>query len=187
MAERPACPGLERVHRATNLAELLLDAPPAWRERPMLRRRLPDGSWARSTRGQVQQAVRRVSAWLQAQGIRPSDRVGILSHNKPEWLIADFAILAIGAVTVPAYFTDPEEAVAHVFMDAGVSLILVEPGEQRQKLAGLDGVPIQPLIGEGETLAAVAADAAWDGRFKPAMPDRDDMATLMPQSPLKAT
>lgn len=179
MAERPACPGLGRARQARNLAELLLDAPPAWRDRPMLRRRLPDGSWACSTRGQVQQAVLRVSAWLQAQAIKPGDRVGILSHNKPEWLIADFAILGIGAVTVPAYFTDPEEAVAHVFRDAGVSLILVEPGEQRQKLAGLDGVPVQPLTGEGETLSAVAADAAWDGRLASARPARDDLATLI--------
>ena len=82
-------------------------------------------------------------------------------------------------MTVPAYFTDPEEAVAHVFTDAGVSLILVEPGEQRQKLAGLDDIPIQPLTGKGETLSAVAADAAWDGRLVSAMTGRDDLATLI--------
>lgn len=145
----------------------------------MLRHRQPDGRWAVRTRGQVCQAVHRVAAWLQAQGIRPGDRVGILSHNRPEWLLADFAILGIGAVTVPAYFTDPEEAVAHVFRDAGVSLVLVEPGEQRRKLAGLDEMPVLPLSGEGETLAAIAADAAWDGRLKPVMPGRDDLATLI--------
>ncbi|HXH65300.1 MAG TPA: AMP-binding protein, partial [Mariprofundaceae bacterium] len=172
------CPGLARAREARSLAGLLLEMPASWGERPLLRTRQPDGRWTSMARSQVRQSVLRIAAWLQGHGIRPGDRVGILSHNKAEWLMADFAILAIGSVTVPAYFTDPPEAVAHVFRDAGVSLILVEPGEQQQKLAGLD-MPTLPLTGEGETLAAIAADAAWDGRLEAVEVSRDDLATLI--------
>jgi len=176
--KRSDCPGLERARLATSLADLLLASPPAWNARPLLRTRQPDGQWHSLTRGEVQQSVLRIAAWLQARGIKVGDRVGVLSHNKAEWLMADFAILAIRAVTVPAYFTDPAEAVTHVFRDAGVSLILVEPGEQQQKLADLD-IPTVPLTGEGETLAAIAADASWDGRLEAVAARRDDLATLI--------
>lgn len=171
-------PGLVRARLATSLADLLLASPTSWNARPMLRTRHPDGRWSSLTRGEVQQSVLRAAAWLQSRGIKAGDRVGILSHNKAEWLMADFAILAIRAVTVPAYFTDPAEAVAHVFRDAGVSLILVEPGEQQQKLTDLD-IPVVPLTGEGESLAATAADASWDGRLEAVASRRDDLATLI--------
>jgi long-chain acyl-CoA synthetase len=180
MDERSAreCPGLGQARQAANLADLLLASPLAWNSRPLLRSRRADGLWTSLTRGQVQQSVLRIAAWLQARSIRAGDRVGILSHNKAEWLMADFAILAMRGVTVPAYFTDPAEAVAHVFHDAGVSLILVEPGEQQQKLAGLD-IPVLPLTGGGETLQSVAADASWDGRLETVAAHRDDLATLI--------
>ena len=171
-------PGLVRARLATSLADLLLASPASWNARPMLRTRQPDGHWHSLTRGEVQRSVLRIAAWLQARGIKVGDRVGILSHNKAEWLMSDFAILAIRAVTVPAYFTDPAEAVEHVFRDAGVSLILVEPGEQQQKLVGLD-IPAVPLTGDGETLAAIAADASWDGRLVAVAARRDDLATLI--------
>jgi long-chain acyl-CoA synthetase len=172
------CPGLERARQARNLADLLLDMPVSWTERPMLRSRQPDGRWTSLTRAQVRQSVLRIAAWLQAHGIKVGDRVGILSHNKAEWLMADFAILAIGGITVPAYFTDPAEAVAHVFRDAGVSLILVEPGEQQQKLAGLD-MPTLPLTGDGETIRSIADAPSWDNRFETMPVQRDDLATLI--------
>jgi long-chain acyl-CoA synthetase len=180
MAETSAtpCPGLERACQARSLADLLLDMPDSWADRPLLRSRQPDGRWTGLRRGQVRQSVLRIAAWLQGHGIKAGDRVGILSHNKAEWLMADVAILAIGAVTVPAYFTDPPEAVAHVFNDAGASLILVEPGEQQQKLAGLD-IPTLPLTGDGETLRAIADDPSWDGRSEAVDIGRDDLATLI--------
>ncbi len=172
------CTGLDQANQASCLSDLLLASPPAWLDKPMLRFRQPDGSWKAWSRIRTQQAVLRVAAWLESKGIKPGDRVGILGHNSPEWFIADFAILRLGAVTVPAYFTDPAEAVQYVFDDAEVSIVFVEPGEQQQKLADYDK-PFLAFRGEGESLASIAADEAWEGRLRAVCPGRDDLATLI--------
>jgi len=171
------CAGLDQANKASCLSDLLLAVPPAWLDKPMLRFRQLDGSWKTWSRIRTQHAVLRVAAWLESKGIKPGDRVGILGHNSPEWFIADFAILRLGAVTVPAYFTDPCEAVQYVLDDAGVSLVLVEEG-QREKVANYDK-PVIPLRGDSESLAAIAGDEAWDGRLQADCPGRDDLATLI--------
>ncbi len=58
-------------------------------------------SWRR-----VDRESRAVAAWLAAQGVAPGDRVVLVSENRPEWCIADLAIMRAGAVTVPAYTTN---------------------------------------------------------------------------------
>ncbi len=145
----------------------------------MLSRREASGHWQSLTRRDVQQRVRRVAAWLRAHGIAPGDRVGVLGHNCIEWLLADFAILRIGAVTVPAYFTDPPAAVQYVFHDAGCRHVLVEPGEQQRKLSGLE-IAATPLFGDvGESLATVSQDSDWDDRLDTPCPDGKALATLI--------
>lgn len=140
--------------------------------------------WHWFTRAEVQQKVHRVAVWLYDTGVRPGDRVGILGRNSPEWCIADFAILRMGAVTVPAYFTDPPEAVQYVFGDAGCKLLLVDPGEQQAKLDAF-GVPAFTLRGdaspsrEGISLGAISRDASRDGAMDTEKPGRDDLATLI--------
>ncbi len=58
-------------------------------------------SWQR-----VDRESRAVAAWLAARGVEPGDRVVLVSENRPEWCIADLAIMRAGAVTVPAYTTN---------------------------------------------------------------------------------
>jgi len=172
------CEGLVQVQRAGCLSDLLLAPPPEWLDAPLLRFRQQDGVWRSWSRIRVQQAVLRVAARLESCGIKPGDRVGILGHNCPEWYIADFAILRLGAVTVPAYFTDPAEAVLYVFADAAVSVIFVEEGEQQAKLAGIT-TPLLPFHGGQDSIAAIAADDAWDNRLAAGCPQRHDLATLI--------
>ncbi|WP_167631260.1 AMP-dependent synthetase/ligase [Mariprofundus ferrooxydans] len=172
------CEGLKRAAEARCLSDLLLASPPEWLDAPLLYARQPDGQWQSQSRIGVQQAVLRVAAWLESMGVTPGDRVGILGHNCPEWYIADFAILRLGAVTVPAYFTDPAESVQYVFADAAVSVIFVEEGEQQGKLAGMN-IPSLTFHGEQQSIASIAADARWDNRLKAACPDREDLATLI--------
>ncbi len=178
MISAKICEGLGRAEKASSLSDLLLASPSEWLDKPLLRSRKTDGEWKQWSRIKVQQAVLRVAAWLEKQGIKSGDRVGILGHNCPEWLIADFAILRIGAVTVPAYFTDSPEAVQYVFDDAGCSLLLVEEGAQQAKLDGYDK-PMLVFHGETDSLAAIASDNAWDGQLQSPCPSRDDLATLI--------
>jgi len=178
MVEVERCPGLDLVERANCLSDLLLQSPASWQTRPTLRRRSEDGHWHCLSRISVQQRVLRLAAWLEAQGVGPGDRVGILGHNSVEWFLADFAILRLGAVTVPAYFTDPAEAVEYVFNDAGCKLILVEAGEQQQKLAGLN-IRAVPFTGSGESLDSICHDEQWDAGPVCPTPDRTALATLI--------
>ncbi|MDQ6986889.1 MAG: AMP-binding protein, partial [Mariprofundaceae bacterium] len=102
-ASGPDCFGRQRAMHSERLSDLLFASPPEWAEKAMLGSRGEDAVWVWLTRAEVQIRVRRAARWLSSLGIRHGDRVGLLGHNSIEWCIADFAILHIGAVTVPAY------------------------------------------------------------------------------------
>jgi len=178
MSKVERCPGLDQVEKAGCLSDLLFHSPTQWQQQPTLRRRSEDGQWHGINRITVQQRVLRLAAWLESQGVKAGDRVGVLGHNSIEWFISDFAILRLGAVTVPAYFTDPAESVEHVFTDAGCSLILAETGEQWEKVTGLD-VRAVPFSGEAESVDQVSRDEQWDRGPEADVPDRDALATLI--------
>ncbi|MFQ5519725.1 MAG: AMP-dependent synthetase/ligase, partial [Mariprofundus sp.] len=178
ISNKQSCAGLDQVTKAHCLSDLLLSSPAEWLDKPMLRSRESDGSWKSLSRIHVQQAVLRLAAWLESKGVQAGDRVAILGHNCAEWLIADFAILRLGAVTVPAYFTDPPEAVRYVLDDAGISLVFVEEGEQLHKLDGLE-VERLPFHGDAESISTIAQDSNWDNRLQADCPGRDQLATLI--------
>ena len=178
MSDVERCPGLDQVEKANCLSDLLFHSPTTWQQRPMLTRRETSGTWKGLNRITVQQRVLRLSAWLEAEGIKAGDRVGLLGHNSVEWLISDFAVLRLGAVTVPAYFTDPAEAVDYVFNDAGCSLILAEAGEQFDKLKGVD-IRAVPFSGGEISVDTVSRDEQWDSGPKAEVPSRDSLATLI--------
>jgi long-chain acyl-CoA synthetase len=71
---------------------------------------------------------------LQTWGIRKGDRVAILSENRPEWSVADFAILLLGAVTVPVYSTLTPEQTAYTLRDSGASMVFVSTEQQLRKV-----------------------------------------------------
>ncbi|MDX8390710.1 MAG: long-chain fatty acid--CoA ligase [Mariprofundaceae bacterium] len=170
--------GLERCQRVDSLAELLLDTPDCWLGRPALAYR-EDAHWHWINWREVRQRVLRVASWLHSIGIQPGDHVGILGHNSVEWLVADFAILRLGAVSVPAYFTDAPEAVRYIFDDAECKMVLSEPGEQQSKLDA-SKVPVFPLRGEGNlNLKSVSMSQNYDGVLSLPFPNRDDLATLI--------
>jgi long-chain acyl-CoA synthetase len=77
----------------------------------------------------VARAVDQVAAGLAARGVRPGDRVGIYSYNRPEWVITDLAVAKLGAVLVPVYHTLADDAVAYILRDAGVKHLIVETPE----------------------------------------------------------
>ncbi len=96
----------------------------------------PGGSkeWAMLTYAQVAASVKAVSLGLRAAGVERGDRVALLSENRPEWVIADLAILAAGAVTVPVYPTLPASQVAHILADSGAKAVVVSDAKQLAKV-----------------------------------------------------
>ncbi|MBV9481163.1 MAG: long-chain fatty acid--CoA ligase [Acidobacteria bacterium] len=71
---------------------------------------------------------------LRSWSIAKSDRVAILSENRPEWAIADFASLLLGAVTVPVYCTLTAQQTAHILRDSGARVAFVSTNKQLAKL-----------------------------------------------------
>ena len=75
------------------------------------------------------------------------DRVAILSENRPEWSIADFAILLLGAVTVPVYATLTPEQTAYTLRDSGATVVFVSTEQQLRKVqAILSQTQVQKIV-----------------------------------------
>jgi long-chain acyl-CoA synthetase len=77
--------------------------------------------------------ARALSAWSIGKG----DRVAILSENRPEWTIADFACQLLGAATVPIYSTLTNEQAAFILEDAEVRAIFVSSADQLRKIQSI--------------------------------------------------
>ena len=69
--------------------------------------------------------VRNVALGLAALGIKPGDRIALLSENRPEWSIADLAILSLGAINVPIYTTQAVDQVRYILTDSGARAIFI--------------------------------------------------------------
>ncbi len=92
--------------------------------------------------GDLAGRVAAVAAGLAAHGVRPGDRVALLSENRPEWALADLAILSAGAVTVPLYPNATVEQARFILGHAEASLCICSTGEQLAKVAELfDDLP----------------------------------------------
>jgi long-chain acyl-CoA synthetase len=110
------------TERWESLPGMLLGLAARWRDRPMLRHWVRDGSgggWRRMSWAGFAHAVAATAAGLRARGVMPGDRVLLVSENRPEFPIADTAIMAIGAVTVPTYTTNTVADHAHILRDSG--------------------------------------------------------------------
>jgi long-chain acyl-CoA synthetase len=105
------------------------------------------GQWLPISSPEFGQGVARTARALQAWGIRPGDRVAILSENRPEWPTADIACLLIGAVTVPLYTTLTADQTAFVLNDAGCRAIFLSSDQHLRKiLSNLAQTKIEKII-----------------------------------------
>ena len=86
------------------------------------------GKYVPITYMEVATRIRRVASGLIRQQVKEGDRIAILMENRPEWAVIDYAILSVGAVTVPLYCTYRPQDMAYVINDAGVSMAFVSGG-----------------------------------------------------------
>ena len=107
-----------------NLPAMMLALARAWSDRPMLRV-FRDSAWQRTTWGGFGRAAASVARGLTAAGVGPGDRVLIVADNRPEYPIAETALMAIRAVPVPAYVSNTIEDHAHLLRDSGARVAIV--------------------------------------------------------------
>lgn len=98
--------------------------------------------WIKIDAEEVVERVRNVALGLAELGIKPGDRVALLSENRPEWSIVDLAILSLGAVNVPIYTTQAVDQVRFILSDSGARAIFVSNRKlfkhAQEALEGLD-------------------------------------------------
>ena len=96
------------------------------------------GIWQNITWGQYWENVRLVAHGLSALGVEPGDRVAIHSENRPEWLYADVGAVAIRAMSVGLYSTNPPAEVAYILRDSGSRVLIAEDQEQVDKALAVE-------------------------------------------------
>ncbi|MFZ1007610.1 MAG: AMP-binding protein, partial [Candidatus Sulfotelmatobacter sp.] len=105
------------------------------------------GKWVPISSSEIARKVAGTAQGLKALGVRKGDRIAILSENRPEWTIADFAILLLGAVTVPVYATLTPEQTAYTLRDSGATVVFVSTELQLRKVqAILPQTQIQKIV-----------------------------------------
>jgi long-chain acyl-CoA synthetase len=101
-----------------------------------------DGQWVRISAVEFVRRVRHIALGLADLGIQPGDRVALISENRPEWSLADLAILSIGAVTVPIYTTQSVDQIRFILEDSGTRALLISGGRiLKHARKGFEGVP----------------------------------------------
>lgn len=115
---------LAEIDNANNLVELFLTRADAKGDAPFLGRK-EGGKWVTQSWGEVAQQVCLLAESLRNLGLKDGDRVCLVSENRPEWCIADLAIMAAGCVTVPAYITNTTRDHLHILDNSGARAVIV--------------------------------------------------------------
>ncbi len=115
---------LNDIDNAKNLVELFLTQAKHKGDAPFLGRKLGD-TWLTQSWQEVADQVCLLAQNLRALGLEQGDRVALISENRPEWCIADLAIMAAGCVTVPAYVTNTERDHIHILDNSGARAVIV--------------------------------------------------------------
>src|SRR5215208_4522843 len=84
-----------------------------------------DGKWFNIPAATFVERVKNVALGLSGLGVRPGDRIALLSENRPEWSIADLAILSLGAINVPIYTTQALDQIDYILSDSGAHAIFI--------------------------------------------------------------
>ena len=129
-----------------NLVQMLLDqivrrgdTPCLWAKR--------DDRWNAISYAELGRQVNRLARALTALGVKRGDRVALVAENRPEWIIADFAIMAAGAITVPAYTTNTVSDHRYIFMNAGVKGVIASTEALAEKaLAAARETPVSKFL-----------------------------------------
>ncbi len=121
-----------------------------------------DGAWRPLSWTETAKQVASIATALKALGLEPGDRVALVSENRPEWCIADLAIMAAGCVTVPTYVTNTERDHAHILGDSGARAVIVSTAKLARTLvpAVLRSVHCKLVIGIEDIRIGQSGDVA---------------------------
>ncbi len=155
-----------------SIVHVMLETARRQPDRVALREKV-QGRWRDTTWGGYAAEVRRVARGLIGLGIEPGDAVCIAGWNSPEWLVADLAVMAVGAVPAPLYANSTPQQAAWIATHCGARAFIADAPEQLEKLRGVGtvrhrvqtkGTPATPDVLSWEALGA-AGDAVGEDRL----------------------
>ena len=166
--------------RAPNLVAMFFDQASARSARPFLWHK-QDGAWASTNWSEAATRVAAMARALVALGIAPGDRVVLVSESRPEWPIADLAIMAAGGITVPAYTTNQPNDHRHILTDSGAKGAIVSTAALARNLlpAALQAPALQFVIAI-EELREQQASGIGIHRWDRLLEDHDGPAAALP-------
>ncbi len=131
-----------------NLVAMFLDRAEQRGDSPFLWAK-KGGSWQSISWAEAARQVCVLAEALRGLGLNPGDRVALVSENRPEWCIADHAIMAAGLVTVPTYITNTERDHLHILENSGARAVIVSTSKLSQPLlpAALSAPGVEHVIG----------------------------------------
>ncbi|MGH7524642.1 MAG: AMP-dependent synthetase/ligase, partial [Gemmatimonadales bacterium] len=176
------------------LNDILFGAEARYSGRTLMRRKI-SGTWQDLDYTTALTRIQQLHAGLRELGLVPGDRMAIISENRPEWAIADFACLTARLVDVPIYTTLTPAQTAYVLRDSGARGIFVSTPQFRDKILairhelpdlthivqfdGASGSPDVTMLADLEARGAAAAARYADWRTSAGSVTADDLATLI--------
>ena len=121
------------------LTELFFAAMDRSATRPVAMRVKRNGAWVALSFADLLNQVQAFSVGLVELGVRPGDRVAILSENRPEWAVTDFACLAARCADVPVYPTLPAHQIEYILRDSGAVAVCCSSAAQLAKITEIRG------------------------------------------------
>ena len=165
----------------------------AWNDQTVMQWQDADGTWKPVTSAQLYGRVRALADTLTSWGIVKGDRVALISENRWEWAVTDFATLALGAVDVPLYPTLTAEHIGYMLRDSGAKVLIVSTADQYAKIANAGDLPALEHVvvmdsgtfANAESFASLVAsapakqlpDSTFDAQLRSVT--ADDLATLI--------
>ncbi|HEX5761406.1 MAG TPA: long-chain fatty acid--CoA ligase [Thermoanaerobaculia bacterium] len=152
-----------------------------------------DGRYQPVSTAELVDRVRRLAKALHELGVKPGDRVGLMSDNAPHWPTVDFAVLSLGGVVVPIYPTLLPDQAAFIANDCGAKILILETQEHLdgflrerantpavERYVAIHGASNDPRVTSLETLIASGAgvDPAWFEQ-RARSPQPEDLATFI--------
>jgi long-chain acyl-CoA synthetase len=153
-----------------------------------------NGRWEPTSSAEFLRRVAGLSNALEQLGVKAGDRVGLFSPNRPEWHVADFAILGLGAADVPIYFNESPDRIVYILNHSAVEVVIAAGEMQsrrllecRERLTSVKHIICAAAPGDlgdeilrYETLVTATGDAAIaEYRLRAARVTSDQLATII--------
>lgn len=131
--------------------------------------------WQDRTYLELWEEVQAAARGMRDLGVAAGDRVGLMAKTRPEWVIADYAILMLDAITVPIYPSSTPDQVRHILEDAQIALVIVDNDTLAQRFPQ----EVRLLLFDTKDDAHSFAAAARPGEEIQPAHGRHDIATLV--------